>query len=128
MPTLHKPASQLALYLRLLVYPQTGLMDEPGSPLVWYSHMRGCASVRLVPLLNRRPEDVETLLWTDGCKVCSADICWNRRQHGVLERKTKGNMVCWNGRQKAAWCVGTEDKRQHGGDMQLRCCDHGLLT
>ena len=98
MPTLHKPASQLALYLRFLVYPQTELVDEPGSALVWYSHMRGCTSVRLVPLMNRRPEE------------------W-RHCYGQMDVKFVQQTF-----------VGTEDKRQHGGDMQLRCCDHGLLT
>ena len=48
------------IHLRPVVYPRTGPVSEPGSPLVWRSHMRGCGYARLAPLLNRRPEDVKT--------------------------------------------------------------------
>ena len=34
--------SYLALHLRPVVYPRTGPASEPGSPLVWSSHTRGC--------------------------------------------------------------------------------------
>ena len=41
---------ELALHLRHVVYPRTGPASEPGSSLVWRSHMRGCGYVRQAPL------------------------------------------------------------------------------